>query len=79
VIWEGAGTTVTDTDTDYENTYAWTMTRRNGEVVNGTAYYDSISFHKLWKVHPGAPYLGPGAHVRELRRSPTRRLYNVDP
>jgi uncharacterized protein len=33
--------------TRYENTYAWLMTLRDGAVVDGTAFYDSISFNEL--------------------------------
>lgn len=50
VIWDGAGTTIADTT--YENTYAWIMTLKNGQVVNGMAFYDSISFNKLWEIDP---------------------------
>jgi uncharacterized protein len=50
VIWDGAGITVAGTT--YENTYAWIMTLNNGHVVNGTAFYDSISFNELWKIDP---------------------------
>jgi uncharacterized protein len=46
VIWDGAGTTIADT------TYAWIMTLKNGQVVSGTAFYDSISFNELWKIDP---------------------------
>jgi hypothetical protein len=28
------------------------MTLKNGHVVNGTAFYDSISFNKLWEINP---------------------------
>jgi ketosteroid isomerase-like protein len=52
VIWDGAGTTVADTT--YENTYAWIMTLENGQVVRGTAFYDSISFNELWKIAPAS-------------------------
>ncbi len=52
VLWDGSG--VTRVGTRYENTYAWFMTLRDGAVVNGTAFYDSISFNELWeKVAPG--------------------------
>ena len=47
VLWDGSG--VTRVGTRYENTYAWFMTLRDGAVVDGTAFYDSISFNKLWK------------------------------
>jgi ketosteroid isomerase-like protein len=50
VTWDGEGTTVTGTT--YRNTYAWIMTLRGGQVVNGTAFYDSISFNELWKLEP---------------------------
>lgn len=50
VIWDGAGTTVAETT--YENTYAWIMTLEEGKVANGTAFYDSISFNKLWDIDP---------------------------
>jgi ketosteroid isomerase-like protein len=50
VIWDGAGTTVVGTT--YENTYAWIMTLNDGQVVDGTAFYDSISFNELWKIEP---------------------------
>jgi hypothetical protein len=50
VIWDGAGTTVVGTT--YENAYAWIMTLINGQVVDGTAFNDSISFNELWKVDP---------------------------
>jgi ketosteroid isomerase-like protein len=52
VIWDGAGTTIIDTA--YENTYAWIMTLENGRVVDGTAFYDSISFNKLWEIEPSS-------------------------
>jgi uncharacterized protein len=50
VIWDGAGITVAGTIC--ENTYAWIMTLNNGHVVNGTAFYDSISFNELWRIGP---------------------------
>ena len=46
VIWDGAGTTTAGTK--YENTYAWIMKMRDGQVIDGTAFYDSISFNDLW-------------------------------
>ena len=37
----------------YENSYAWFMQLRDGQVVDGTAFYDSISFNDLWtRVQP---------------------------
>jgi uncharacterized protein len=29
-------------------TYAWIMKMHDGKVVDGTAFYDSISFNELW-------------------------------
>lgn len=46
VLWDGSG--MTRNGTSYENTYAWFMTLRDGAVVDGTAFYDSISFNELW-------------------------------
>jgi uncharacterized protein len=47
VLWDGSGKTTTGTR--YDNTYAWFMTLRDGAVVDGTAFYDSISFNRLWE------------------------------
>jgi ketosteroid isomerase-like protein len=53
VLWDGSGTTTIGTQ--YNNTYAWFMTLRDGAVVDGTAFYDSISFNELWeRVTPDA-------------------------
>lgn len=46
VVWDGRGSTVVGTT--YENTYAWVMTLRDGLVVDGVAFYDSIAFNELW-------------------------------
>ena len=46
VSWDGEGTTTAGTT--YRNTYAWFLTLRDGEVVDGTAFYDSIAFDELW-------------------------------
>lgn len=52
VLWDGSG--ITTIGTRYSNTYAWFMTLRDGAVVDGTAFYDSISFNELWeRVPPG--------------------------
>jgi len=52
VVWDGEGTTTAGTT--YRNTYAWIMTLRDGKVVAGTAFYDSIAFNELWEtVTPG--------------------------
>ena len=46
VIWNGQGT-ASDGQT-YRNSYAWIMKMRDGKVIDGTAFYDSISFNELW-------------------------------
>lgn len=50
VVWDGAGTTIANTK--YENTYVWIMRLENGMVVDGTAFFDSVSFNELWKILP---------------------------
>ena len=50
VFWDGEGVTVVDTT--YRNTYVWILTLRDGRVVDGTAFYDSISFNQLWEIEP---------------------------
>ncbi len=52
VFWDGAGTTVVEST--YENTYVWIMTFENGQIVDGTAFYDSISFNELWEIAPAS-------------------------
>lgn len=47
VVWDGEGTTTAGTI--YRNTYAWFLTLRDGKVVNGVAFYDSIAFNELWE------------------------------
>jgi ketosteroid isomerase-like protein len=52
VVWDGHG--VANDGRPYENSYAWVMRLRDGKVVDGTAFYDSISFNELWaRVQPG--------------------------
>jgi uncharacterized protein len=46
VVWDGQGTTTAGTI--YQNTYAWFMTLSDGKVIDGTAFYDSITFNELW-------------------------------
>jgi len=46
VVWDGHG--VANDGEPYENSYAWIMRMRDGCVVDGTAFYDSISFNDLW-------------------------------
>jgi len=51
VLWDGRG--VANDGTPYENSYAWFMTLKDGLVIDGTAFYDSISFNELWtRVQP---------------------------
>ena len=51
VLWDGRG--LANDGRPYENTYAWFMRMRDGQVVDGTAFYDSISFNDLWsRVQP---------------------------
>ena len=45
VLWDGRG--IAKDGRPYENSYAWFMTLRDGRVVDGTAFYDSISFIDL--------------------------------
>jgi ketosteroid isomerase-like protein len=51
VVWDGRG--VANDGEPYENSYAWIMRLHDGKVVDGTAFYDSISFNELWdRVRP---------------------------
>ena len=51
VVWDGRG--IANDGAPYENSYAWIMRLRDGLVVDGTAFYDSISFNGLWtRVQP---------------------------
>jgi uncharacterized protein len=52
VVWHGRG--VANDGRPYENSYAWIMQLRDGKVVDGTAFYDSISFNDLWERVPPA-------------------------
>ena len=47
VVWDGRG--VANDGEPYENSYAWIMRMRDAKVVDGTAFYDSISFNALWE------------------------------
>jgi ketosteroid isomerase-like protein len=47
VIWDGRG--IANDGQPYENSYAWIMKLADGKVVDGTAFYDSISFNGLWE------------------------------
>ena len=51
VLWDGRG--IANDGQPYENSYAWFMKLRDGKVIDGTAFYDSISFNDLWtRVQP---------------------------
>jgi ketosteroid isomerase-like protein len=50
VVWDGSG--VANDGGRYDNTYAWIMRMRDGLVVDGTAFYDSIAFNDLWERVP---------------------------
>lgn len=51
VVWDGYG--VANDGEVYTNSYAWIMRLDGGAVVDGTAFYDSISFNDLWnRVQP---------------------------
>jgi uncharacterized protein len=51
VLWDGRG--IANDGQPYENSYAWFMKMKDGKVIDGTAFYDSISFNDLWnRVQP---------------------------
>jgi ketosteroid isomerase-like protein len=51
VVWDGRG--IANDGQPYTNSYAWIMRLADGEVVEGTAFFDSISFNDLWtRVQP---------------------------
>lgn len=47
VIWDGRG--IANDGGPYENSYAWIMRMAGGKVTDGTAFFDSISFNRLWE------------------------------
>jgi ketosteroid isomerase-like protein len=47
VLWDGRG--IANDGKLYENCYAWFLKMRDGRVIDGTAFYDSISFNELWR------------------------------
>lgn len=47
VIWDGRGIAGGDGQ-PHENSYAWIMRLADGNVIDGTAFYDRISFNDLW-------------------------------
>ena len=51
VCWDGRG--IANDGQPYENSYALFLQLRDGKVIDGTAFYDSISFNDLWtRVQP---------------------------
>jgi uncharacterized protein len=46
VLWDGHG--IANDGQPYDNSYAWFLELRDGKVVDGTAFYDSIAFNELW-------------------------------
>ena len=46
VVWDGRG--VANDGQPYTNSYAWIMRLGDGQVVEGTAFFDTISFNDLW-------------------------------
>ena len=46
VIWDGRG--IAGDGQPYENSYAWIMKLADSKVIDGIAFYDSISFNDLW-------------------------------
>jgi ketosteroid isomerase-like protein len=51
VLWDGQG--IANDGQPYRNSYAWFMVVHDGKVIDGTAFYDSISFNDLWsRVQP---------------------------
>ena len=51
VIWDGHG--IATDGQPYQNSYAWIMKLADGMVIDGTAFFDSISFNDLWvRVQP---------------------------
>lgn len=47
VVWDGHG--VANDGQPYDNSYAWVMQLHDSKVIDGTAFYDSISFNDLWQ------------------------------
>ena len=49
VVWDGRG--VANDGQPYQNGYAWIMRLEDGAVVDGTAFYDSISCNDPGRRH----------------------------
>jgi ketosteroid isomerase-like protein len=45
-LFDGAGTAVDGKP--YQNTYSWYMQMREGQIVNVTAFFDTIEFTDFW-------------------------------
>jgi ketosteroid isomerase-like protein len=51
VVWDGRG--IANDGQPYQNSYVWIMKMRDGKVIDGTAFYHSLSFNDLWaRVEP---------------------------
>jgi ketosteroid isomerase-like protein len=46
VRWDGHG--VANDGRAYDNSYAWFLKMADGKVIEGTAFFDSISLNELW-------------------------------
>jgi ketosteroid isomerase-like protein len=61
ILWDGRGIAIDGKP--YQNSYAWIMRLRDGRVIDGTSFYDSISFNDLWaRVQPPSE-ISPPADV----------------
>jgi ketosteroid isomerase-like protein len=47
IIWDGHG--VCNDGVAYDNSYAWILKFRDGKVIDGTAFFDSISLDAMWQ------------------------------
>ena len=46
VLFDGHG--IANDGLPYDNSYAWFLELRDGAVVDGTAFFDSVAFDDLW-------------------------------
>ena len=74
VVWDGRG--VANDGETYENSYAWIMKMDKGKVIDGTAFYDSISFNDLFG-HPVNPSMRRVVPVRQV--APFTRIFVYAP
>lgn len=49
------GSGITNSGKQYQNSYVWLLTMRDGKVIRAHAYFDSIAFNELWQTTPMAP------------------------